>query len=224
MALFVKCEPKEPKYSKESKDSKTKFQQTHFMVESKEIICHSVVLFLIWQETKSKQNDNGTVTWEVPHILMVRDRHSKTWGCPAGHVEPNETPMESMKREFQEEVGGPLPLQINHFLQFAILRPEQNKHTGIYVAFIDDHTAQHISTEWPKTFEIDKAAWIPMQTLTASLYMQTCAKTITPLKWYDYPFAFQLRKAALFSCWNVLVALGYWNAQTCHDPKMFIHD
>lgn len=39
-------------------------------------------------------------------LLRSNDtKHSKTWGLPGGKVEPNETPIDGLRREIYEEIG-----------------------------------------------------------------------------------------------------------------------
>ncbi|MGB9705269.1 MAG: NUDIX hydrolase [Pyrobaculum sp.] len=42
---------------------------------------------------------------ERGRVLMIRHRRLGVYIYPGGHVEPHETPLEALKREFQEETG-----------------------------------------------------------------------------------------------------------------------
>lgn len=48
--------------------------------------------------------------WKV--FLIHHLHYEQFWGCPKGHVEPNETPEQAALRELEEETG----LQIERFL------------------------------------------------------------------------------------------------------------
>ena len=52
-----------------------------------------------------KEKSCGCITIDDDKVLLMYEKNQNFWGFPKGHVEPNETEIETAKREVEEEVG-----------------------------------------------------------------------------------------------------------------------
>lgn len=94
------------------------------------------------------------------HILMVRDRVSGKWSTPGGQKDPGESDFATMKREYFEETGMPLPYLKN----YTKVLYGYTKHTAIYVCpdtFVD-------ITKFRSNNEMDAICWAPISSLVRS--------------------------------------------------------
>ena len=100
------------------------------------------------------------------------------WSIPKGEYEPGEDAFAVALREFEEELGTPVPAE--DFVSLGELRTTSSKVLTVWAAHGDlDATACVSNTfelEWPprsgrlQTFpEIDRAAWFPVEAARAKL-------------------------------------------------------
>lgn len=91
------------------------------------------------------------------------------WSVPKGEYDPGEEPFDVARREFEEEVGTPVPA--DDFLALGEVRQSGGKVLTVWAAEGDlDAAAAHSNTfalEWPPRSgrlqefpEIDRAAWL----------------------------------------------------------------
>ena len=91
------------------------------------------------------------------------------WSIPKGEHGPDEEPLDVARREFEEELGSPVPA--THFLPLGQLRTSSGKLLTVWAAEGDlDAATAHSNTfslEWPPRSgriqefpEIDRAAWL----------------------------------------------------------------
>lgn len=52
-----------------------------------------------------KEKSCGCIIIDNNKVLLMYEKNQNFWGFPKGHVEPNETEIETAKREVKEEVG-----------------------------------------------------------------------------------------------------------------------
>jgi predicted NUDIX family NTP pyrophosphohydrolase len=93
------------------------------------------------------------------------------WSIPKGEHGPDEEPFAVARREFEEELGSPVPAQ--EFVPLGTLRVTSGKVLAVWAAEGDlDAAATRSNTfelEWPPRSgrlqefpEIDRAAWFPL--------------------------------------------------------------
>ena len=93
------------------------------------------------------------------------------WSVPKGEYGPSEEPFDVALREFEEELGSPVPA--DDFLPLGDVRQSGGKVLTVWAAEGDlDAAAAHSNTfplEWPPRSgriqefpEIDRAAWMPV--------------------------------------------------------------
>jgi predicted NUDIX family NTP pyrophosphohydrolase len=93
------------------------------------------------------------------------------WSVPKGEYDPGEEPFDVALREFQEELGSPVPAE--GFLPLGEVKQSGGKVLTVWAAEGDlDADAAHSNTfalEWPPRSgriqefpEIDRAAWVPV--------------------------------------------------------------
>ena len=76
----------------------------------------------------------GVIVFSDNKVLMVK-QNSKEWSIPKGHVENNETEIETALREVKEEVG--LDVEIDATKRYTlnyIIKDEIDKTTVLYLA------------------------------------------------------------------------------------------
>jgi predicted NUDIX family NTP pyrophosphohydrolase len=93
------------------------------------------------------------------------------WSIPKGEYADGEEPFDVALREFEEELGAPVPAQ--SFIDLGEHRQPSGKHVSVWAAEgdFDASTARSntFEMEWPKNSgqfqefpEIDRAAWFPV--------------------------------------------------------------
>jgi predicted NUDIX family NTP pyrophosphohydrolase len=101
------------------------------------------------------------------------------WSIPKGEYEDGDDPRECARREFEEELGTPLPAD-TELRDVGTVRLRSGKHITAYVAAGDlDADAIHSNTftmEWPprsgrtREFpEVDRAGWFDLETAREKL-------------------------------------------------------
>jgi predicted NUDIX family NTP pyrophosphohydrolase len=100
------------------------------------------------------------------------------WSIPKGEHGPDDDPLAVARREFEEELGSPVPAE--ELLSLGALRVTSTKVLAVWAAEGDvDATATHSNTfelEWPPRSgrvqefpEIDRAAWFGLGEARAKL-------------------------------------------------------
>jgi predicted NUDIX family NTP pyrophosphohydrolase len=100
------------------------------------------------------------------------------WSIPKGEYEPGEDPFAVALREFEEELGTPVPA--SDFVSLGELRTTSSKVLTVWAAEGDLDAATCVSNtfelEWPPRSgrlqqfpEIDRAAWFPVEAARTKL-------------------------------------------------------
>lgn len=100
------------------------------------------------------------------------------WSIPKGEYGPDEEPLDVARREFEEELGSPVPA--THLLPLGQLRAASGKLLTVWAAEGDLDAATTVSNtvslEWPPRSgrvqefpEIDRSAWFPVAEARAKL-------------------------------------------------------
>ena len=82
-----------------------------------------------------KEKACGCIIIEEDKVLLIYEKNRNFWGFPKGHVEGNETEIETATREVTEEVG--LDVIIDESKRYVlnyIIRNEIDKTTVLYIA------------------------------------------------------------------------------------------
>ena len=85
-----------------------------------------------------KEKSCGCIIINNNKVLLVYEKNRNFWGFPKGHVEENETEIETAKREVKEEVG--LDVIIDESKRYVlnyIIRDEIDKTTVLYLAKLE---------------------------------------------------------------------------------------
>jgi predicted NUDIX family NTP pyrophosphohydrolase len=93
------------------------------------------------------------------------------WSIPKGEYTGDEIPLEVARREFEEELGSPVPAA--NFIELGDLRMSGGKVLTVWAAEGDFDTENSVSNtfelEWPPRSgrmqefpEIDRSAWLPV--------------------------------------------------------------
>lgn len=82
-----------------------------------------------------KEKSCGCIIIKNDKVLLVYEKNRNFWGFPKGHMEENETEIETAKREVKEEVGLDVEIDINkRYVLNYIIKDEIDKTTVLYVA------------------------------------------------------------------------------------------
>lgn len=90
----------------------------------------------------------------LPHVLVIRHRNGGHWGFPKGHVEDNETEVETARREIREETG--LKAQVDTGFRRVITyspKPHVMKDVVFFAAAPDGGTLK-----WQEA-EVEEGRW-----------------------------------------------------------------
>lgn len=82
-----------------------------------------------------KEKSCGCIIFKDNKVLLVYEKNRNFWGFPKGHVENNETEIETALREVKEEVG--LDVEIDATKRYTlnyIIKDEIDKTTVLYLA------------------------------------------------------------------------------------------
>jgi predicted NUDIX family NTP pyrophosphohydrolase len=123
---------------------------------------------------------NGTIEVLIGHMggpLWAR-RDAAAWSVPKGEYEPDETPEEAARREFQEELG--LPVPAGDLIDLGAIRQSSGKIVTIWALESDLDTDLVVpgtfEMEWPRGSgvrrefpEIDRAEWFDLATAEEKL-------------------------------------------------------
>lgn len=93
--------------------------------------------------------------WRAGRVLMVFDRHRRSWELPGGRIEHGETPRQAAVRELLEE-SGQLPDEPLRFIGYArfLLAPDQRDE---YLAVFAGHCAE--ARDFPANEETAAIRW-----------------------------------------------------------------
>lgn len=91
-------------------------------------------------------------------VLLVKHSYQSDWYTIGGGVEAGETPLEAMKRELKEEVGGTL---LNDPTLFSVYHSRNEKRDD-YVVF---YVAEGCTQEVVHSDEIAEKGWFPLNDL-----------------------------------------------------------
>lgn len=100
------------------------------------------------------------------------------WSIPKGIYEENEEPLTAAKREFEEEIGQPVP--DGDYIDLGTIEQKNNKSVKAWAAEADldvsEVKSNKFKMEWPPKSgkiqefpEIDKAEWFNLQTASEKL-------------------------------------------------------
>ena len=123
------------------------------------------------------RNVGGTIEVLLGHMggpYWAR-RDAGAWTIPKGEYEPDEDPLVAARREFQEEVGVPVP--VTEFLDLGEIRQSGGKRVRAWAARLTDRfdpataVSNTFEMEWPprsgrmQTFpELDRVDWFDLDT------------------------------------------------------------
>ena len=82
-----------------------------------------------------KEISCGCIIFKDNKVLLVYEKNCNFWGFPKGHIENNETEIETATREVKEEVG--LDVEIDESKRYAItytVKDEIEKTSVFYIA------------------------------------------------------------------------------------------
>ena len=86
-----------------------------------------------------KEKSCGCIILNNNKVLLVFEKNSKFWGFPKGHMENNETEVETAKRECKEEVG--LDVIIDSSKSYSInyvVNSKIDKNVVFFLASVND--------------------------------------------------------------------------------------
>ena len=107
-----------------------------------------------------KEKSCGCIILKDKKVLLIYEKIAQYWGFPKGHMEGNETELETAKREVKEEVG--LDVEINENQRYEInyiTDKGVDKTTVLYVATPknDKIVMQEDEIEKSQWYDFDKA-------------------------------------------------------------------
>tara|TARA_B100001248_G_C27292922_1_gene413371 strand:- start:386 stop:790 length:405 start_codon:yes stop_codon:yes gene_type:complete len=105
----------------------------------------------------------GIILWNhsKEKIFLVYGKKSSKWGFPKGHMEENETEIQTAQREFYEETGYKLKCELNENYEKYIIR--NNIYFIVKVHSEDDLLQETIII--PDQKEIEKSHWFSINEL-----------------------------------------------------------
>ena len=104
----------------------------------------------------------GIILWNQSkeQIFLVYGKKSSKWGFPKGHMEENETEEITAKREFYEETGFELDINLQECNKYII-----RNNVYFIVTIKDISEIQKKSNHIPDTKEIEKYQWFSINDL-----------------------------------------------------------
>ena len=164
----------------------------HHCIDNNVMLVKKLITNPIVPNAKNFNAGVGAVVLDEGHLLVIKDRFSKGYKLPGGHIDPKETIQNALVREVYEETGVKVEFQsiinIGHFLvgQFG----EQN----LYFACVAKHLTKEINIY--DTSEIIDAKWIGVEeflscndvnaynkAVVSAVVNNTCSElTLTPIK------------------------------------------
>lgn len=104
----------------------------------------------------------GIILWNQSkeQIFLVYGKKSSKWGFPKGHMEENETEEITAKREFYEETGFDLDLDLRKCNKYII-----RNNVYFIVTIKDISEIQKKSNHIPDSKEIEKYQWFSINDL-----------------------------------------------------------
>lgn len=95
----------------------------------------------------------------IEYLLLQSTNEGNFWGFPKGHVEGNETLLETAQREIREETSLVLPIDTSFSVYTEYDLPNGNrKHMTLYTAELPEDEDLHLQAE-----EIKNASWFDYQ-------------------------------------------------------------
>ena len=95
----------------------------------------------------------------IEYLLLQSTNKGNFWGFPKGHVEGNETLLETAQREIREETSLVLPIDTSFSVYTEYDLPNGNrKHMTLYTAELPEDEDLHLQAE-----EIKNAGWFDYQ-------------------------------------------------------------
>ena len=95
----------------------------------------------------------------IEYLLLQSTNKGNFWGFPKGHVEGNETLLETAQREIREETSLVLPIDTSFSVYTEYDLPNGNrKHMTLYTAELSEDEDLHLQAE-----EIKNAGWFDYQ-------------------------------------------------------------
>lgn len=82
-----------------------------------------------------KEKSCGCIIIKEDKVLLICQKNNKVWGFPKGHIEENETEIQTALREVKEEVGLDVKIDIEkRYVLNYIINDEIDKTTVLYIA------------------------------------------------------------------------------------------
>ena len=124
-----------------------------------------------------KEKACGCIIIKEDKVLLVYAKNRNFWGFPKGHVEGNETEIETAAREVKEEVG--LDVIIDESKRYVlnyIIRNEIDKTTVLYIAKVKGGKLER------QEAEIEEIRWCTFDEALELLTKDMFKKVIKDLK------------------------------------------
>ena len=120
-----------------------------------------------------KEKSCGCIILKNNKVLLIYERNAKYWGFPKGHMECNETELETAKREVNEEVG--LDIEINKNKRYELnYITNQGIHKTV-VLYIATPKSDKITIQ---ESEIEKVKWCDFREALDMLYFENLKKLL----------------------------------------------
>lgn len=99
------------------------------------------------------RRDGGTSVFLTQRAMDETDAPDvqESWEVPGGHLNPGEEPFEAAKREFEEELGYPLP-------EGEVVNGWRSE-DGAYQGFVYEATSGGSTADWTPTAEVQAIGW-----------------------------------------------------------------